>query len=122
MTMEREFGKALDDALGDGPPDVALRVQRANVLEAMHRVDRPLERVRWELAAGLLAVVVAVSAVFVWQNRNETASASVRGGAELVASSMVTSGEHAQTIDFSDGSRVLLEPRAAARVVRLDQQ
>jgi hypothetical protein len=122
MTMEREFGRALDDALGDGPPDVALRVQRANVLEAMHRVDHPLERVRWELAAGLLAVVVAVSAVFVWQNRNEAASASVRGGAELVASSTVTSGERAETIDFSDGSRVLLEPRAAARVMRLDRQ
>ena len=118
--MERELGKALDEALGDGPPDVALRVQRANVLEAMHRVDRPLGRVRWELAAGLLAVVVAASAVFVL--RNETASASLRGGAELVASSTVTSGEHAETIEFSDGSRVLLEPRAAARVLRLDQQ
>jgi hypothetical protein len=122
MTMEREFGRALDDALGDGPPDVALRVQRANVLEAMHRVDRPLQRVRWELAAGLLAVALAVSTLFVWQNRNEAASASVRGGGELIASSMVTSGEHAETIDFSDGSRVLLEPRAAARVVRLDRQ
>jgi hypothetical protein len=122
MTMEREFGRALDDALGDGPPDVALRVQRANVLEAMHRVDRPLERVRWEFAAGLLAVALVASALFVWQNRNEAASASLRGGAELVASSTVTSGEHAETIDFSDGSRVLLEPRAAARVVRLDRQ
>jgi hypothetical protein len=122
MTMEREFGRALDEALGDGPPDVALRVQRANVLEAMHRVDRPLQRVRWELAAGLLAVALAVSTLFVWQNRNEAASASVRGGGELIASSMVTSGEHAETIDFSDGSRVLLEPRAAARVVRLDRQ
>jgi hypothetical protein len=122
MTMEREFGRALDDALGDGPPDVALRVQRANVLEAMHRVDRPLQRVRWELAAGLLAVALAASTLFVWQNRNEAASASVRGGAELVASSTVTSGEHTETIDFSDGSRVLLEPRAAARVLRLDRQ
>jgi hypothetical protein len=122
MTMEREFGRALDDALGDGPPDVALRVQRANVLEAMHRVDRPLERVRWEFAAGLLAVALVASILFVWQNRNEAASASLRGGAELVASSTVTSGDHAETIDFSDGSRVLLEPRAAARVVRLDRQ
>jgi hypothetical protein len=122
MTMEREFGKALDEALGDGPPEVARRVQRANVLEAMHRVDRPLERVRWELAAGLLAVVIAASAVFAWRGRDETASASLRGGAQLAASSTVTSGEHAETIDFSDGSRVLLEPRAAARVVRLDRQ
>jgi hypothetical protein len=122
MTMERELGKALDQALGDGPPEVALRVQRANVLEAMHRVDRPLGRLRWELAAGLLAVVVAASVVLVLRNRDDTASASLRGGAELVASSTVTSGEHAQTIDFSDGSRVLLEPRAAARVVRLDRQ
>ena len=122
MTTEREFAKALDCALGDGPPDAALRVQRANVLEAVHRVGRPLERVRWELAAGLLAVVIAASAVFVLRGRPETASASLRDGVALVASSTVTSGEHPETIDFWDGSRVLLEPRGAASVVQLDRQ
>ncbi len=122
MSTEREFGKALDDALGDGPPEIALRVQRAKVLEAMHRGGRPLGKVRWELAAGLLATAIAVAAVFVWRGRAETSTASLRGGSELVASSTVTTGERAETIDFSDGSRVLLEPRAAARVVRLDPQ
>ncbi len=65
-----------------------------------------------------------------WSSRRRPCSSGVigtkrrrrayAGGAELAASSTVSSEEHAETIEFSDGSRVLLEPKASARVVRLD--
>jgi hypothetical protein len=120
MTAERDFGKALGDALGEGPPDVALRVQRANVLAAMHRGQRSVGRPRWELAAGLLVAAAAVTAVLVWRGRPDTLSAHWRGGVALAPASSLATGSRAEAIDFSDGSRVLLEPEATAYLVRLD--
>jgi TolA-binding protein len=120
MTTEQRFGKVLDDALGDGPPDAALRVQRANVLAALRRGRRPLARLRWELAAGVVVAAVAVLSVVVWRARSTTATASWRGGAELRTAAPLTAGNRTEAIDFSDGSRVLLEPKTSASVVSLD--
>jgi hypothetical protein len=120
VTTERRFGELLDDALGEGPPESALRVQRANVLSAMRRGSRSSGRPRWELAAAALAMAVAVVATVSWRGRPEALSAHWRGGVELAAASAVTAGDRSEAIEFSDGSRVLLEPKATARVVRLE--
>jgi hypothetical protein len=95
-------------------------VQRANVLAAVRRGQRPSRRLRWELAAGALVAAVALVVLVVWRGRPELLSASWRGGVELRAASSVAAGERSEAIDFSDGSRVLLEPKASARVVRLE--
>jgi hypothetical protein len=120
MTAQDRFGEGLDEALGEGPPEAALRVQRANVLAAARRGQRPWGRLRWELAAGVLVTVVAALVLFSWRGRSEALSASWHGGVELDALSSVEAGDRSEAIDFSDGSRVLLEARASARVVRLE--
>jgi hypothetical protein len=120
VTTERRFGKLWDEALGDGPPEAALRVQRANVIAALRRGRRPLGRLRWELAAGMLVAAVAVIAVVVWRRPTPVPTASWRGGVELRTASPVTAGARSEAIDFSDGSRMLLEPKTSASVMRLD--
>jgi TolA-binding protein len=123
MTSEERFGKLLDDALGDIPPDTALRVQRANVLAALRRDRRPLARLRWELAFGatlVLGVALIVSLVVRLDRATPPTTATWRGGVELPPAASATAGDRPEAIDFSDGSRVLLEPNASASVVRLD--
>lgn len=120
MSAGRRFGELLDEALGEGPPEAALRVQRANVLAAVRRGRRPWGRLRWELASGVLVAAALVLSLVVWRGRSSSATASWRGGVELRADASVAAGERSEAIDFSDGSRVLLEPNAAASVATLD--
>jgi hypothetical protein len=122
MSREERFGKLLDGVLGDGPPDIAIRVQRANVLAALRRDRRPLARLRWELTFGvaLLAGIALTVSLVVRPDRPTTTTATWRGGVELRPAASATAGDRPEAIDFSDGSRVLLEPNASASVLRLD--
>jgi transmembrane sensor len=120
VSSEHRLGELLDEALGDGPPESALRVQRANVLAALRRGQRPGVRLRWELAAGVLAAAALVVSLVVLGGRPAPITASFRGGDELRAHSTAAAGERSEVIDFSDGTRVLLEPKSTALVLTLD--
>jgi TolA-binding protein len=120
VSTEDRFGELLDDALGDGPPEAALRVQRANVLSALRRGRRPWARPRWELATGVLVAAALVVTLVVIHGRPSPITASWRGGNQLRESSTVVAGERSEAIDFSDGSRVVLDPQASALIVRID--
>jgi hypothetical protein len=120
VSTEHRFGELLDEALGDGPPESALRVQRANVLAALRRGQRRGVRIRWELATGVLAAAALVVSLVVLSGRPTPITASWRGGDELRARSAAVAGDRSEVIDFSDGSRVVLEPKASAIVLLLD--
>jgi transmembrane sensor len=120
VTTEHRLGELLDEALGDGPPEAALRVQRANVLAAVRRGRRPLGRLRWELATGVLAAAALIVSLALVPGRSSPITASWRGGDELRANSTAVAHDRSEVIDFSDGSRVVLDPKASTLIVRLD--
>jgi transmembrane sensor len=120
MTTESRFAKALDGALGEGPPEAAVRVQRANLLAAVRRGQRPAGRVRWELVALPVAAAVGVVAILLLHPAPQALTASWRGGAEVERSTALAAGDRTEAIEFSDGSRVVLEPKASARIVKLE--
>jgi transmembrane sensor len=120
VTTEHRLGELLDEALGDGPPEAALRVQRANVLAAVRRGRRPLGRLRWELATGMLAAAALIVSLALVSGRSSPVTASWRGGDELRANSTAVAHDRSEVIDFSDGSRVVLDPKASTLIVRLD--
>lgn len=115
----RRFARRLDDALGDGPPAASLDAQRRNVLAAAHRLGRAPSRPRWELAlaAGVLVGVVA----FFWLRPAPRAAieASFRGERVGDHAPLFAAHESAQPLEFSDGSRIVLEPNARAELARL---
>jgi len=119
MTSKEKFVQTLDASLGPGPSDAALRVQRANVLAAVRRGQRPSGRPRWEIAALPLSLAVAVAAAVVWWP-DPGLSATWRDGLTAEVTAPLVAGERRETIEFSDGSRVELEPKASAHIVRLE--
>jgi ferric-dicitrate binding protein FerR (iron transport regulator) len=120
VTTRDRFGARLDAALGENPPEAALRVQRANVLAAIRRERRPRGRPRWELAVGAAMAAALGLALALWPAQPSPLVASWRGGSVVRAALLVSEKARAEPIDFSDGSRVLLDPEASARVLSLE--
>jgi hypothetical protein len=117
------FGRALDRALGDGPPEASLGVQRANLLAAAHRLGRRKSSPRWGLVLALAtSVAVAIGGgYFAYQKslEPEVLRASwngqdVRENAELSVPVAAT-----KPLEFSNGSRVVFEENARAKLSRL---
>jgi hypothetical protein len=109
----------LDAALGEGPPETALRVQRANVLAAIRRGRRPWGQPRWEAGIGVAAAVAVALAIALWPASPAPLQARWQNGVRLASTAVIAAGERSESIEFSDGSRLVLEPKARARM-RLD--
>jgi tetratricopeptide (TPR) repeat protein len=114
------FGRALGRALGNGPPQASFGVQRANFLAAAHRMGRQKSSPRWGLAFAFAAVfAVAIgSALFAFRKSEGQAllrahfnGHEVRENAELAAPTAI-----AKPLEFSDGSKVVFEPSARAKL------
>ncbi len=114
------FGRALDSALGDGPPQASLGVQRANFLAAAHRMGRRRSQPRWGLAFAFAAVfAVAAGSAFVAYRMNTEPDAlrarfnghEVRENAVLLAPTAA-----AKPLEFSDGSKVVFAPSSQAKL------
>jgi hypothetical protein len=114
------FGRALGRALGSGPPQASLGVQRANFLAAAHRMGRRRSQPRWGLAlAFATAFAVALGgAYFAFWKRTEPVvlrahfnGHEVRQNAELSAPTAA-----AKPLEFSDGSKVVFAPSSQAKL------
>ena len=119
MSDAQRLVRRLDAALGDGPPAASLDAQRRNVLAAAHRLGRAPSRPRWELAlaAGVLIGIVA----FFWLRPAPHAviEANFRGERVSDHAPLFAALGTAQPLEFSDGSRIVLEANARAELARL---
>jgi hypothetical protein len=117
MTHEsRAFGQALGEALGQGPPRSALALQRQQLVVALEAKRRP-GWARFRLPAlGAAALTLALVLVFVVMQRSSAAElqASFAGNPVQAHSVLAAADENPRTLDFSDGSSVVLAPRARA--------
>jgi hypothetical protein len=120
MTPEsHDVGRAMARALGTGPSRSTLQAQRESVVSAMIAASRP--RIHPLAATALAFGVFALAALFVrfWSSPGEL-SAKVAGvplapHARLVAS-------QSEQVEFSDGSRIALEPEARIEISRLSSE
>jgi len=115
------FGRALDRALGDGPPPASLGVQRANLIAAAHRLERRKVRPRWGLAVAFATMVAVGGGFFAYRKSAEPVvlranwnGREVRENAELSVPVATT-----KPLEFSDGSRVVFEESSRAKLSRL---
>jgi tetratricopeptide (TPR) repeat protein len=117
------FGRALDRALGGGPPPASLGVQRANFIAAAHRMGRRRREPRWGLAFAVAAAfaLAAGGGFFAYRRTVEPESLranwngrDVRENAELSVPAATT-----KPLEFSDGSRVVFEESSRAKLSAL---
>jgi TolA-binding protein len=117
------FGRALGRALGNGPPQASLGVQRANFLAAAHRMGRQRSRPRWGLAlAFATAFAVALGGGwFAYQNSLQPAVLVARwNGREVLENTeLFVPTTAAKPLEFSDGSRVVFDPSSRAKLSHL---
>lgn len=110
----RVFGEALGEALGNGPPRAALALQRQNLVAIMEARRRPrLAR----LLVPVLGVALVAALVFVFVRSNARApelSASFAGKPVAPHTLLDAAEDRSRTLEFSDGSNVVLAPRARA--------
>jgi hypothetical protein len=119
MSDARDFANRLDSALGEGPPAASLDAQRRNVLAAAHRLRRAPSRPRWELALAA-TVLLGIGAFFLLRPAPHAAlSASFRGERVGDHAPLFAALGTAQPLEFSDGSRIVLEANARAELARL---
>jgi hypothetical protein len=114
------FSRALGRALGNGPPQASLAVQRANFIAAAHRMGRQKSTPRWSLAfafATLLAVAVG-SAFFALRKSAEPPLLRARWNGQEVRQNaeLSTPLAAAKPLEFSDGSKVVFEPSSQAKL------
>lgn len=117
------FGRALERALGSGPPQASLGVQRANFLAAAHRTGRRRGRPRWGLAlAFATAFAVAAFGGYLAYQRSaqpEVLVARWNGHEVLENTELLVPTAAPKPLEFSDGSRVVFDPSSRARLSRL---
>lgn len=117
------FGRALGRALGDGPPPATLGVQRANLLAAAHRMGRRRSRPRWEFAFALAAGLALAVGGGLWARERyaepEVLSARWNGQQVLENAELAAPTATTKPLEFSDGSKVVFDPRSRARLSRL---
>jgi hypothetical protein len=119
-TSSEDVGEILASALGDGPSRATLAAQRVLVIEMAQRSFRP--RAQPQLWALVLAFVplaaVAATLAFVL-TRPRAFEARFRGVTVATEARLAATGMAPDALDFSDGSQVVLEPRARATLAAL---
>lgn len=117
------FGEALGEALGSGPPRAAIAAQRANLVAMMEaRGRRPFARF---LAPALGLAAVAALALFVLGRapaRDAELSASFAGKPVVPHTLLDAAEDRSRTLEFSDGSSVVLAPKARAVLGRITRE
>lgn len=119
MSDARRFAHRLDSALGDGPPSASLDAQRRNVLAAAHRLGRAPSRLRWELALVAGALLGVMAFLLLRAAPDAAIEASFRGERVGDHAPLFAASGSAQPLEFSDGSRIVLEANARAELARL---
>jgi hypothetical protein len=119
-TSSEEVGDRFAEALGDGPSRSTLAAQRVLVIEMAERRFRPRPtpnaRAYW-LAA---ALVVSVAVVFgVRAVRSERFEARFRGAVVAVDSPLVSAEAVPNALEFTDGSRLVIEQSSRATLSAL---
>lgn len=118
------FGAFVGAALGAGPSRHTLAAQRARILNDLQATGyrRTLPWLHWAFGAGVAAAVAC--AVFWFRPAAPAAALSARyEGAPIAERSRIdTRSGQPQSVEFSDGSTVLLGPQTLAEVSRLSQQ
>lgn len=120
MTHRRNLGEALAAALETGPSRSALGAQRKQVLAAL-AAPKPSPKRYW--AYGAAAAVAAAAAVLAPRWLDNAGRTELRGawqGKDLAESARVVApSERAESLSFSDGSRVELGARAEIALSKL---
>lgn len=121
------FGQEVSSALGDGPAPERLTRQRARLIASTEERPHSLRhRTRVIIPAIAASVTLAVVAVVWWSHaafRADREELQCRVGDRPVAEGQwLTARDGADLrLRFSDGSEVTVEPRALARLVRLER-
>ena len=112
-----QLGRALREALGDGPPDPQRNAQRRRTLEAMGRsasASPARGRLLWSVSALAAAAAVAI----VWSLGAPTSSLRCHDahGVEIEAGAWVSASASASQLDFTDTSTLTLERETRMRL------
>lgn len=119
LSDSRNFGDALGEALGEGPPRSALALQRHNLVALVEARRRG--RVPRLLAPAFGLALMAALALWVVRRTAPQAELSASFGGKPVAPHTLldAAGDRSRTLEFSDGSNVVLAPRARAVLGRI---
>jgi hypothetical protein len=120
---DERFGQALHLALGDGPSPTTVAAQRRRLLASLERTEprlrgelTPLRIAALALAAGLaLALVLGLRGSL----RRGEMYATWSGRSVQGPSAFEAAAAHPESVDFSEGSQLLLEPDTRARLLEL---
>jgi hypothetical protein len=119
----RAFGEALGEALGNGPPRAALSLQRQNLVAMMEARTRPRFFRFLVPAFGLAAVAALVVFVLVRAPAPAAELSASFAGKPVVPHTLLDAAEdRSRTLEFSDGSSVVLAPKARAVLGRITRE
>jgi hypothetical protein len=115
-----EVGEKFASALGEGPNRATLAAQRVHVMEMAQRSFRPSPRPNLRaFSLVLVPVAVVAMAIALFVTRERAFDARFHGAGVEVNARMVANDGLFEPLDFSDGSRITLEPRAVATLSEL---
>jgi hypothetical protein len=115
-----EVGEKVASALGEGPNRATLAAQRVRIMEMAQASFRPRPGPNLRaLALALVPVAVVAAAIALFVTRDRAFDAHFHGVGVEVDARIVANDGLFEPLDFSDGSRITLEPRAAATLSEL---
>jgi FecR protein len=121
MNDPRRLGEALSAALATGPSRTTLASQRAATLQAMRNSLAPRRSWTWPAVALVLAVLTVVTLSWVRAGPAEL-NASYRGRTLAERVQVTGSSPEGEALEFSDGSRIVLNQRSQISVSRLSRE
>jgi len=121
MNDPQRLGEALSAALATGPSRATLASQREATIEAMRRSVAP--RRTWTFPAFALAGTVVAVVALLWVRAGPSElHASFHGQALAEQTRLVASSPDGEPLDFSDGSRIVLNNHSEISVSRLSRE
>jgi hypothetical protein len=118
-----QFGRRLADALGEGPSSSTIARQRDRLVRSVNLA--PLERKTGIVHRRVVALAFAAAALALvffgirWSHTQQTIHATWGGHSVYGPAVFEATAAHPQSLDFSDGSQLLLEPDTRASLVHL---
>jgi hypothetical protein len=122
-TSSEEVGGRFAEELGEGPSRSTLAAQRVLVIEMAQRKFRPRATPNARVYWGAAVLVVAVAAVFGARALStDRFEARFRGAAVTVDSPLTTAVGASNSLEFSDGSQVVVEENSRATLSALTRK
>jgi hypothetical protein len=119
-TSSEEVGDRFATALGDGPSRSTLAAQRVLVIEMAERRFRPRPAPNGRALALAAVLVVSVAVVFgARAMRSERLEARFRGAPVALDSPLVSAEARTDALEFTDGSRLVIEQNTRATLSAL---